>query len=238
MVNFEPFTYKGERWHRWSEPAYEQWIEAVDLGQRQDYTAIAAIQHTRSPLPDDWVVDEVKRITRQRVIERWAVRGLLRLPLNMEYTTQAKRIRELMMGPPIFSRADLVMDDTGVGAPVADLVTASGNLNPVRVTLTAGLEVNRVAHRRYTVPKLVVVSNLDARLNSGELVFADDLAEKEALKDELTNFQRHVTAAGRSTFEARSNKHDDIVLAIALGLWWANERRRHRLLVGAVRGLC
>jgi len=88
------------------------------------------------------------------------------------------------------------------------------------------------------VPKIVLVSHLDARLHTGELRFADDLSEAEAIKDELANFQRHVSAAGRATFEARSNTHDDIVLSVGLALWWALEKRTiNRGSVAGVVGL-
>ena len=151
---------------------------------------------------------------------------------------QAECIRALLLGPPINERADLVLDQTGVGAPVADIVAKHGRLRPVRVVITAGSETVQQEYRRYAVPKIVLVSHLDARLHTGELVFADDLSEREAIKGELANFQRHVTAAGRATFEARSSKHDDIVLSVGLALWWALEKRQiNRGSVGAVIGL-
>ena len=56
-----------------------------------------------------------------------------------------------------------------------------------------------------------------ARARPGELKFAEDMSERETIKDELVNFQRHVTAAGRATFEARGSKHDDIVIAVEIG---------------------
>jgi hypothetical protein len=51
MVTTEVFSYKGERWERWTEQHYEQWVMGVDLGQRADFTAISAIQHTRVAHP-------------------------------------------------------------------------------------------------------------------------------------------------------------------------------------------
>jgi hypothetical protein len=201
-----------------------------DLGQRNDHTVVSAIEHTRCPL-DDWHVDENKATIRQKFEQRFAVRGLQRLPLGMDYTVQGARIRELLLASPICGRADLVIDDAGVGAPVCDQVIRHGQLNPVRVTLSGtSSEVNRLGHRRYSVPKILLVSHLDAALGAGELVFADDLALKEVTQDELTNFQRHITAAGRATFEARSGKHDDIVLSVGFALWWCISM--HRLNFG------
>lgn len=53
----------------------------------------------------------------------------------------------------------------------------------------------------------------------GELRFAAALSEAGAMAEELKDFQRKVSAAGRSTWEARVGKHDDLVLSVALGLW-------------------
>jgi hypothetical protein len=237
----ERFMHNRKQWTRYGEDHYEQWCMGVDLGQRQDHTAISAIQHTRIPIIDDWTHDEVNRVIRQQVEERFAVRGLQRLPLDMDCTLQGQRIKQLLNAPPLNRNADLVIDDTGVGAPVCDQVIAYGGLHPVRVTLTGNsLDVNRLGYRRYSVPKLLVVSHLDARFGTGDLVFAADLSEREAIKDELVNFQRHITAAGRSTFEARSSKHDDIVISVALALWWCMERRRlmSSSSVVPVKGLC
>jgi hypothetical protein len=235
----ERFTHKGQKWTRYANPYYAMWVMGVDLGQRADHTAICALHHTRTPFVDDWVVDEHKHTITQKCDECFAVRGLQRLPLNMDYTLQGQRIRQLLKTSPINGNADLVMDDAGVGAPVCDQVIAYGQLNPVRVTLTGtSLDVNRLGYRRYSVPKLLVVSHLDARFGTGELRFADDLAERDAIKDELVNFQRHITAAGRATFEARASKHDDIVISVALALWWCMEKcRLSGTSTGFIRGL-
>jgi hypothetical protein len=238
MVTTERFMHKGRQWTKHIEDPYECWVMGVDLGQRNDYTVVSAIEHTRTPL-DEWDVDEDKATTRQKVEERFAVRGLQRFTLGMDYTTQAERIRSLLLAPPINGQADLVLDDAGVGAPVGDQVTTHGKLHPVRVTLTGtGTEVTRHAHRKYTVPKLTLVSHLDARLNTRELIFAEDLDARQEIKDEMINFQRHVTSAGRSTFEARASKHDDIVASVGFSLWWCIYKRHiNRGKTGSLVGL-
>ena len=76
------------------------------------------------------------------------------------------------------------------------------------------------------VPKSTIVSCIDARLNTGELRFAKALMEAEALKDELANFHRHVSQTGKLLFEHRSGRHDDLIFACAIGLWWTTWRYR------------
>jgi hypothetical protein len=78
---------------------------------------------------------------------------------------------------------------------------------------------------RYTVSKSYLVSNLDAKLHTGELRFAKELREAPAMETELKDFRRHVSEAGRYSFEARSGAHDDLVLAVAIALWRAVKKK-------------
>src|SRR5260370_25713977 len=94
-------------------------------------------------------------------------------------------------------------------------------MKPFKVCITAGLEQTKVSETEWHVPKGVLVSHLDARLHTGELGFAAELDEADAARGELKDFQRHVSAAGRHTYEARAGLNDDLVLATSLALWAA-----------------
>ena len=90
----------------------------------------------------------------------------------------------------------------------------------MRVTITAGNTQTCAGLRRWHVAGYpLLVSGLDARLHTGELRIAAELIEAGALGEELKDFRRKISAAGRYTFEARVGKHDDLVLAVAIGLW-------------------
>jgi hypothetical protein len=86
------------------------------------------------------------------------------------------------------------------------------------------------------VPKSIIVSCIDAKLNTGELRFAKQLLEAEALKDELANFHRHVSQTGKLLFEHRSGRHDDLIFSVAIGVWWTTWRCRFRLSYYGVKG--
>jgi hypothetical protein len=74
------------------------------------------------------------------------------------------------------------------------------------------------------------------RLATGELRFAADLAEAGALRSELTDFRRHLSASGNATWSARATAHDDIVMALALCVFWATHRhKRGEVSVSFVR---
>jgi hypothetical protein len=58
-------------------------------------------------------------------------------------------------------------------------------------------------------------------MHTGELKVAPALVEAGPFREELSDFERHITDAGRTTWSARVGKHDDIVLACSLAMWWA-----------------
>jgi hypothetical protein len=58
------------------------------------------------------------------------------------------------------------------------------------------------------------------------LRIANELRETPALETELKDFRRHVSEAGRYSFQARIGAHDDLVLAVAIPLWRAVRRKK------------
>ena len=94
-------------------------------------------------------------------------------------------------------------------------------MRPIKVLITSSEERATYSNWCWHVAKALLVSNLDALLHNGELKFAKQLAEATAMEAELKDFRRYVSAAGRSTWEARSGQHDDLVLAVGIAAWWA-----------------
>ena len=131
--------------------------------------------------------------------------------------------RAILARPPLDAGCEFAIDETGVGKAVGDIFDAAG-LNPRRVTITSGLEPTMHGGRHWHVPKGALISNLEARLHTSELKIADTITDHSALKEELKDFQRKVSEAGRMTFNARSGAHDDLVLAVAIALWTATNR--------------
>jgi hypothetical protein len=238
LGNFETFQYRDQNWTRFpAPPADEAFIAGLDLGQSMDPTALIVMRHHHEPLPDDWDVDKVRRVTRQRSKQRYDVVHAERLPLGTAYPDVVQHVRDVLNRPPLRDRCHLVIDESGVGRAVGDIFEGAG-MRAVRVSITAGVEAVKQEHRRWSVAKSILISGVDAKLHSGELRFAAELGEAHALHEELKDFRRHLTAAGRATYQARTGKHDDLVLAVAIALWWAVERRRHEIHIGPLRGLC
>ena len=92
------------------------------------------------------------------------------------------------------------------------------------MVITGGTEEVRNGARVWHVPKILLVSRLQASLHAGELKFAVGLGEEQAFKQELSEFRMRHTDTGRLTFGAREGRHDDLVLALCVALWRAQER--------------
>lgn len=237
-MSYETLKHKGETWTRhFASPADEAFIMGVDLGQSQDPTAIIVLKATRAPL-DTWTVNERAHTTQQDVEECFDVVHAERMPLGTSYPAIVAHVDTLLARPPLRYGCHLVIDESGVGRAVGDMFDAAG-LKPLRVSITAGADATKLDRPRcWSVSKALLTSGVDARLHSGELRFAAELTEAHALAEELKDFRRHLTSAGRATYQARTGKPDDLVLAVAIALWWSVERRRHQIYSGPLRGLC
>ena len=193
-------------------------VVSIDLGQANDYTAIAVIEKEVVPL-DDWRWHDTRRnVQVQQADTNHRLRALRRLPLGVGYDVQAEQIGAALDRVPMPRKdIDLVIDYGGVGRACFDIFKRAG-LDPLGIQLTGGGQSRRDGRIHY-VPKREVISSLEAALHMQTLKFPHDLAAADELHDELRDFQRHVTAAGNAKFEGRIGTHDDIVLAVACGMW-------------------
>ncbi|MBI3789940.1 MAG: hypothetical protein HY275_03580 [Gemmatimonadetes bacterium] len=216
---------------------------AVDLGQTIDPTAVAVLEahtrrdavHAQYEAPDselaklvqlDWFKTVPDRSGSLKYPDRLVhldVRHLVRLPLRMPYPEQVAYVASLLRRAPLNGgRTRLVVDQTGVGRPVMDLLRRGG-LRPIGITITAGDKWSHAEGGDYRVSKLLLVSQLQAMLNDGTLRIAKDLSERQALVTELMDFRANISEAGYTRFGAREGTHDDLVLAVAIGAWIAGE---------------
>ena len=143
---------------------------------------------------------------------------LERVPLGTPYPGVVAHVGRLLEKLP--ARAELVIDFTGVGRPVFDMFTYSG-IYPQGVLITGGTAETRDG-AICSVPKLTLVSRVQALLHQGRLKILRELPESETLVRELQDFRVEYTTTGHLTFNARSGRHDDLVLALAIAVWRAH----------------
>jgi hypothetical protein len=204
----------------------------LDLGQSADYTALAIVQSVKERKEES----NLKTYLHLRHLERY--------PLRTPYTTVADGVA-VLMGSEVLnhdeydpsrhriakSKVELLVDKTGVGVAVTDLLKARG-LKFTSVTIHGGENVTRSSGRGYNVPKLDLVAALEVPFHSETLKVAEGLELWGVLREELMNFRRKVnTKTAHTSFEHwRETDHDDLVLAAALACWGAVRRRGNRTL--------
>jgi hypothetical protein len=71
----------------------------------------------------------------------------------------------------------------------------------------------------------MLVSKLQALLHSGELRIAKELPDAHVLALEMQDFRANISETGYTRFGAREGQHDDLVLSVAIGAWFADMQR-------------
>ena len=153
-----------------------EFFVGLDLGQAGDYTAVAIIQKMESGL-------HVRHLDR--------VRGV-------PYPRLVETVTELMGRPELRGKARLIVDATGAGRPVLDMLRDT-DLRPVAVTIHGGA---KVAGSRYAprVPKRDLINGLLIMLQNGVLKIASNLPHAPTLTRELSEMRRKVSTAGHDSY--------------------------------------
>jgi hypothetical protein len=178
----------------------------VDLGQQRDHTALVAVE-------------------RMERVGQLHVRHAERVALGVPYPKVVERIGALLRHQELRGQCALVVDATGVGAPVVDMLRGAGlGCEIAAVTITGG-EREGQSNGRWNVPKRDLVGGVQVLLERGELRIAPELREAETLKRELLAVRATASRGGRVRLGADGEgEHDDLVIALALACWRARQR--------------
>ncbi len=190
--------------------APKQYFAGLDLGQAQDFTALAIIERIKTGI--DWQLNCLH---------------LERFPLRTSYPAIVAQVCQRLaaltkINSPARIQTCLAVDATGVGAPVVDLFRQTridASLQPIQIVGGQNVSHEGGVTR---VPKRDLVSCIQVGLQSKMLRIAPKLSEAETLARELQNFQVKITDQANDVYGAwRTGTHDDLVLAVALAVWTA-----------------
>lgn len=200
-------------------------IIGLDLGQAKDYSAMC-------------VLDQFGRGSSSS----FHCTYLERLPLKSSYPEIVETVSIATRRYPITEARsiDLVIDATGVGRSVYDqFVRAKLKAHLTGIQITAGNEVT-FGNPYTNTPKKELVGAvqtcLQPNLQTGvpRLKFASDVPDLEVLRNEIQNFNAERSETGHASFGAREGEHDDLVLALAIGLWYGCNRQEWYVHTGAI----
>lgn len=187
-----------------------EYVVGLDLAQVHDFTAVSVV--------------ELRGAGDERT---YGVRHLERLRRGTDYPDQVAHVAALLSQEPLRSaECTLVIDQTGIGRPVADLFRrAELAARLVGVTIHAGNEVSGDAAEGFAVPKRDLIAVAQVALQRQRLKIAPTLREATTLTRELADYRVSISQSGRDTYDARSGAHDDLVLSVCLALWFAERGR-------------
>ncbi len=187
----------------------------LDLGQVSDYSALVILER-RGTSPKNYSFD-------CKYLKRWE----LRTPYPKIVEDVVKIVNTPQLTQNVRDPTFLAIDSTGCGMPVADLFRrAPMKAHLVPVYITGGENVTRDGDVR-RVPKRILAATAAIAVQSGKLKISTKLPLADTLISELQNFKAKTTPSGNDTYGAgadwRENSHDDLVLALAMALWTAND---------------
>jgi len=186
-----------------------EFLVGVDLGKSQDYSAVSILERTRVQL---------------------LVRHLERLPLDMSYPYQVEYIYRIMNREPLDkSRQTLVVDYTGVGRPVVDMIRRKVP-DAVAISIHGGNASTWSRDgRNARVPKRDLINCLQVLAQDCKLKVAKKMQFGPVLTQELQSFKVKISErTAHDSYSAREGEHDDLVLAVAIAAWTAENHPRPR----------
>ncbi len=186
-------------------------VAGLDLGQARDYSALVITEATGTK--------RGKASEEVLPFAELAVRHIERFQLGTKYQDVAREVEDRLRRTP--APRYFAVDATGVGSAVVEMLA---RLKPAEITITGG---NAVCYgdrpNQFRVPKRDLVGGLSVALQNGVLKIAKGLPHAELLTQELLNFKASITEAGSDTYSAwREGVHDDLVLALAIAVWYAD----------------
>ena len=179
------------------------YILGIDVGQSRDYTAICVLEPIETKDGYKYHCTYIKR-----------------LPLNKTFSDMALDVKSMVEQLEVTGHVSVIIDKTGVGAPVVELVDSLTTCEVIGLTITAGIRA-----KNWNVPKKELITNLQIALQSQTLKIAKGLDFGEELVEELLNYQVKTKPNNNEIFDTgRVFIHDDLILSLAIGLYLITNR--------------
>ena len=183
-------------------------IIGVDIGQKQDPTAIAVAEAER------------REISRERSDTHYLIRHLDRLPLGTAYPKVAQHVARVtdQARQRTGDTPTIYVDATGVGQPVLELIQAEGVRSLLYGVYFTHGDRRTEEGKQVILGKAYLVSRLVTLLQSRR-VHLPEGDEARTLAQELQDYEIRVDENANDRYGAfRVGTHDDLVTALGLAV--------------------
>lgn len=229
----------------------KEYICSVDIAKKRDYTTIqiyrdakSTIHHPEESGRPDQIVSFLDLVYQAKL---QAIR----------YTEQARIVYDLLNRVKMLHNTQLLVDGTGVGEAVVDIMRETG-LNPLPIVFTGGSSVRAVYEefgkvfgggnsqtfsraqilKEMHVPKEDLVHAGMLMIQQNRLRLAAHLQHEDDFKRQMESFKGKVNeATGHRKFENESDDiHDDFVVTFLMAAWWRTYSRASQVTDQVVQG--
>jgi hypothetical protein len=215
-------------------------VLGVDLGQSADYSAFVGVEKVRISEFDKWVENPSARVELNnpyanleptyKVDIEYHIRLIDRARLGTSYADIVRHIYKIVNAPSIKELKPVVaLDASGIGRAVFDMLQETGVKEVRAITATGGDSIHEDGEY-YTVPKTHLAALIKGLFGRGILKIAKDLPEADTLIRELDNYLIKRTASANVKLEAAGSGHDDLVSALSLACFIAENEETYPLI--------
>lgn len=219
-----------------------RFIVSVDVAQKRDYCAIQIYRDT-----PDLVLGDARASEKDRIFHHWDLVFQDQFQ-GVSYTELADRLVKLTQSKKLANNHDLLIDGTGVGVAVVDLLRQRGLL-PIPIVATSGGQARPVYQEAETifgwgvkmaglktvkewhVPKVELVQSGQVAMEQRVVRVAPDIKYREELQEQLMGFKgRYNDKTLYTKYNAKTEDlHDDLITCFLQAMWWANRRKENEL---------
>lgn len=191
-----------------------RYFVGFDIGQACDFSALSILERPR--------VTPATPKNEQRPF--YACRHLQRWPLGVAYPVIVKSVVQVLL-QPVLNGCVLVVDQTGVGRAVVDMLDEEirkqkAQCKRVAISITGGTAITMGSNDAMHVPKVELIARLQALFQMKRLKIAKQLPEAKTLARELEAFRVKITASANETMAPeKAGQHDDLLLSVALAAY-------------------
>lgn len=218
----------------------KEYIVSVDLAKKRDATAIQIYRDKPEVIPT------IPGSPRRLKVVNYLELAYQRKIQQMNYLDQVRFIVDITNSVDISNNFTLLVDGTGVGDPVVDIMRENG-LNPIPIIFTSGGSINEIAQpfgqvfgsssstrlngmkvlKEIRVPKDTLVHAGMLVMQQKRLRTAYNLDHKEEFAMQLQRFVGKVNEkTKRVSYGNESDDiHDDFVVAFLMAAWYSAYKR-------------
>jgi len=220
----------------------KEYIVSVDIAKKADYTGVQIFRQV--PL-----IREGKKLLGQRDMKMTKYDLVYMTKIQgLNYNVVAEKILRIITLDNLLGNSDLIVDGSGVGEAVIDIMRGL-NMNPISIVFTGG-DLTREVYdtisnvfsnssatlggmkvlKQINVPKKDMVDCAVVALQQGLIRLSPNIKYREEFLDQLSKFKGKINEKGNVRYEAdKESTHDDLVACFLMFCWWQHYNQPREL---------